>query len=69
MQNQCNSSSVALWFVLHSQLATYNYSTMANPVTSTQKYKEIDGLDALAKALIYKYPDIAWKGTFRTLAG
>ena len=69
MQKRCNSAAVALWFVLHSQLATHNYSTMTNPVTSTPKYKEIDGLDALAKALIYKYPDIAWKGTFRTLAG
>ena len=41
---------------------------MTHPVTSTAKYKEFESLDALAKALINSRSDIAWKGTFRTLA-
>lgn len=41
---------------------------MTHPVTSTAKYKEFESLDALAKALIHSRSDIAWKGTFRTLA-
>jgi hypothetical protein len=50
------------------QRTTNTDSTMANPVTSTQKYKGFKSKDALARALIHKHPDISWECEPRSLA-